>query len=147
MDTNHISQLLARDPLMCPYDVVAKDTLPEVVDTYPSAFVCNTHDGDQPGEHWIAIYVDEIGDYFDPYGQQPEHVEFTNFMNEHCSEWSPNDRVLQSPISTVCRHYCIAFLMFRCRKVSMHDFTSLFTTDLVANDCRVFDWLDALNKK
>ena len=132
---------------MCPYDVVAKDTLPEVVDTYPSAFVCNTHDGDQPGEHWIAIYVDVFGDYFDPYGQQPEHVEFTNFMNEHCSEWSPNDRVLQSPISTVCGHYCIAFLMFRCRKVSMHDFTSLFTTDLVANDCRVFDWLDALNKK
>ena len=28
----------------------------------------------------------------------------------------------------------------------MHDFTSLFTTDLVANDCRVFDWLGALNK-
>ena len=132
---------------MCPYEVVAKDTLPEVVDTYPSAFVCNTHGGDQPGEHWIAIYVDEIGDYFDPYGQQPEHVEFTNFMNEHCSEWSPNDRVLQSPISTVCGQYCIAFLMFHCRKVSMHDFTSLFTTDLLANDCRVFDWLDALNKK
>ena len=97
-------------------------------------------------EHWIAIYVDEIGNYFDPYGLQPEHVEFTNFMNEHCSEWSPNDRILQSPISTVCGQYCIAFLMFRCRKVSMHDFTSLFTTDLVANDCRVFDWLGALNK-
>ena len=45
---------------MCPYDVVAKDTLPEVVATYPSAFVCNTHDGYQPGEHWIAM--DEIGD-------------------------------------------------------------------------------------
>ena len=37
--------------------------------------------------------------------------------------------------------------MFRCRKVSMHDFTSLFTIDLIANDCRVFHWLGALNKK
>ena len=81
---------------MCPYDVVAKDTLPEVVATYPSVFMCTTHDGNKPGEHWIAIYVDDIGDYFDPYGLQPEHVEFTNFMKEHCSEWSPNDRILQS---------------------------------------------------
>ena len=75
METDHISQLLARDPLMCHYEVVAKDTLPEVVSTYPSAFVCNTHDSDQPGEHWVAMYVDEIGDYFDPYGQKPQHAE------------------------------------------------------------------------
>ena len=31
METDHISQLLARDPLMCHYEAVAKDTLPEVV--------------------------------------------------------------------------------------------------------------------
>ena len=67
METDHISRLLAWDPLMCHYEVVAKDALPEVVSTYPSAFVCKTHDSDQPGEHWVAMYVDEIGDYFDPY--------------------------------------------------------------------------------
>ena len=50
---------------MCHYEVVAKDTLPEVVSTYPSA---KTHDSDQPGEHWGAMYVNEIGDYIDPYG-------------------------------------------------------------------------------
>ena len=61
METDHISKLLARDPLMCHYEVVARDTLPEVVSTYPSAFLCNTHDRDQPGEHWVAMYVDEIG--------------------------------------------------------------------------------------
>ena len=63
METDHISILLARDPLMCHYEVVAKYTLPEVVSTYPSA---KTHDSDQPGEHWVAMYVNEIGDYFDP---------------------------------------------------------------------------------
>ena len=41
METDHISQLLARDPLMCHYEMVAKDTLPEVISTYPSAFVCD----------------------------------------------------------------------------------------------------------
>ena len=68
-------------------------------------------------------------------------------VNEHCFAWLPNDRTLQSPLSTVCGQYCVAFLMFRCRNVSMHAFTrSLFTTDLVANDCRVFDWIAAVNK-
>ena len=62
---------------MCHYEVVDKDTLPEVDSTYPSAFVCNTHDGDQPEEHWGAMYVDEIGDYIDPYGQNPQYAEFT----------------------------------------------------------------------
>ena len=128
------------------YEMVANDTLPEVVSTYPSAFVCNTQNSDQPGEHWVAMYVDEIGDYFDPNGQKPQQSEFTNFINEHCSQWSPNDRLLQSPISTVCGQYCVAFLIFRCRNISMHAFARLFTSDLIANACRVFVWLGALNE-
>ena len=123
MQTDQISHLLSRDPMMCPYGV------------------------DQLGEHWIAMYVDtkRRGDYFDPYELEPQHIEFTNFMNEHCSEWAPNDRTLQSPMSTVCGQYCVAFLLLRCRNLSMHAFTRLFTTDLVANDCRVFDWIRMKN--
>ena len=149
MQTDQISHLLSRDPKMCPYGVVAKVCLPEIIDTYPTAIVCNTHDADQPGEHWIAMYVDtkRRGDYFDPYGMEPQYIEFKNFMNEHCSEWVPNDRTLQSPMSTVCGQYCVAFVLLRCRNVSMHEFTRLFTTDLVANDCRVFDWIGDPNKK
>ena len=70
----------------------------------------------------------------------------TNIMNKHCSQWSPNDHILRSPISTVCGQYCVAFLMFRCRNISMHAFARLFTSDLIANDCRVFDWIRALKK-
>ena len=55
---------------MCHYEVVAKHTPPEVGSTYPFAFMCNTHEGDKPGEPWVAMYVDEIGDYLDPYGQK-----------------------------------------------------------------------------
>ena len=148
METDQISRILSHDSLMCHYDVVAKDYLPETIDTYPAAFVCNTHNGDQPGEHWIVMYVnaEQRGDYFDPYGIEPQHVEFTNFMNKHCTEWSSNDRTLQSPISTVCGQYCVAFLLFRCHNVTMHAFTHLFTKDLVANDCRVFDLVTALTK-
>ena len=145
METDHISRLLARHP-RC---VTTKWSLKTL---YPKSSLrnrplsCATHDSDQPGEHWLAIYVDEIGDYFDPYGQNPQHADFTNFMIKHCSQWSPNDHILQSPISTVCGQYCVAFLMCRCRNISMPVFARLFTSDLIANDCRVFDWLGALNK-
>ena len=121
--------------------------LPEIVETYPFALVCNMHSAFQLGEHWVAMYVDEIGDYFDPYGQAPQHVEYTNFMNAHCSEWSANDRTLQSPLSTVCGHYCVVFLTLRCRNVLKLAFRRLFTTDLIANDCCVFDWLGVRNRK
>ena len=52
-----MERLLAHDPLMCHYTVAAKDELPEIVETYPFALVCNTHNADQPGEHWVALYV------------------------------------------------------------------------------------------
>ena len=112
MEIDHISRLLARNPLMCHYEAVSKDTLSEIVSMYTATFVCNTHDSDQPVEHWVAMYLDESDDYFDLYGQNPQHAEFTNFMNGHCSQWSPNDHILQSPISTVCGQYCVAFLRF-----------------------------------
>ena len=68
-------------------------------------------------------------------------------MNEHSSQWTPNDNILQSSISTVFGQYCLAFLMFRRRNISLHAFARLITTDLIANNCRVFDWLGALIKK
>ena len=68
-------------------------------------------------------------------------------MNGHCSQWSLNDHILQSHIYTVSGQCCIAFLMFRCPNISLHAFARLVTSDLIANDCRVFDWLGALNKK
>ena len=146
METYHLSRLLARDPLMCHYEVVAKDALPEVVSTYPSAFVCNTNDGDQPGEYWVAMYVDRSVTT-STVRTKAATRRVSNFMNERCSQWSPNDHILQSHISTVCGQYCVDFLMFRCRNISMHAFARLFTTDLIVNDCRVFDWLGALNTK
>ena len=72
METDQIERLLAHDPLMCQYTVTAKDELPEIVETCPFAIVCNTHNADQPGEHWVAMYVDEErGEYIDPYGLKP----------------------------------------------------------------------------
>ena len=95
----------------------------------PAAFVCNTDDGDEPDEHWIALYLDADGR-----------------VNEHCSEWTHNSKRLQSPLSNVCGQYCVAYVLLRCNGFPMKTFINIFGTDLVANDCRVFDWLKQLRQ-
>ena len=114
----------------------------------PVAFVFNTDDGDEPGEHWIALYIDADGrgDYFCSYGLLPRHAAFRTFMNEHYSEWTHNSKILQSPLSNVCGQYCIAYVLFRCNGFPTRTFVNLFGNDLVANDCHVFDWLKQLRR-
>ena len=59
--------------------------------------LCNTDKSDEPGEHWIAIYVDDNGryeEYFDPLGRAPISV-FERYMNVHCRDWIYNRKQLQ----------------------------------------------------
>ena len=151
MDTQQIARLLAKDPRTKSIfrGVVPKDGLPMTIDVLPVAFVCNTDDGDETGEHWIALYVDADGhgDYFCSYGLPPRHAAFRTFMNNHCTEWTHNVKRLQSPLSNVCGHYCVAYLLLRCIVVPMRTFVNMFGTDLVANDCRVFDWVKPMMQR
>ena len=146
MDTLQIDRLLTMDPRTRSIfrGVVPKDGL----STTTTAFVCYTDDGDEPGEHWIALHLDADGrgDYFCSYGLPPRHAAFRTFMNEHCSEWTRNSKRLQSPLSNVCEQYCIAYVLFRCNGFPTRTFINLFGTDLVANDCRVIDWVKQLRR-
>ena len=99
METVKISHLLAFDPLMCPFAVVAKDRLPDIVSTYPSAFVCNTHDSDQPGEHWVAMYVDDCGDYFDPYGLKKKEVKVWFYIALYPVRWTAQSALHFPPLA------------------------------------------------
>ena len=129
MDTLQIVTLLAMDLRFRSIlrGVVPKDGLPTTIDDRPVAFVC-----------------DGRGDYFCSYGLPPRHAAFRIFINEHCSECVHNSKRLQSPLSKVCEQYCVAYLLLRCNCYPMRTFVNIFGTDLVANDCRVFDWLKEL---
>ena len=152
MDTLQIDRLLAMDPRtrsifrgVVPKDGLSTTTTDGVL---PADFVCNTDDGDELGEHWIALYLDADGrgDYFCSYGLPPRHAAFCTFINEHCSEWTHNSKRFQSPLSNVCGQYCIAYVLFRCNGLPTRTLINLFGTDLVANDCRVFDWVKQLRR-
>ena len=138
MDIPQIARLLAMDARTKSIfrDVVPKDGLSTTIYALQVAFMCNTDDADEPGEHWIAVK----DDYFCSYGLPPPHSAFCTFMNEYCSEWTHNSKRLENPLSNVCVQYCVAYLL------PMRTFANIFGTDLVANDCRVFDWRKELRQ-
>ena len=142
MDTVEIDRLLAVDSRAdwTVLVIVAKDELPATTNALPAAFECNTHGFDRPGEHWVVLYLDGDGhgEYFCSYGLPPKHVDARSFMKKYCSEWTHNTKRLHNPLSNVCV-YCIGFILVRCHGFSMKSFVNALGTDLVANDCRVFD--------
>lgn len=146
MDTAQIERLLAADAYTRTVvrGVLPKDGLPTTpMTTYPAAFVCNTHSSNEPGQHWICMFIakDGRGEYFDSYGLPPRHDEFVDFLQSNCVTWTFNKRTLQSPLSNVCGQYCVVYLLHRSRGVPTKTFVNTFGNDLVNNDCRVFDFV------
>jgi hypothetical protein len=118
--------------------VFSADTLPD----NPSLLVCNTDISTKPGQHWIAIHVDENGrgEYFDSFGRAPnEH--FEAYMNEHCRIWTFNKKQLQSLFSSYCGNYCCMYCVLRCRSVDMTRMVNMFTNDTTFNDSIVHSFV------
>ena len=145
MDTTRIERLLQRDPYTRDVfvGVYALDRLPRRIKQHPSAYVCNTHPHTEDGEHWVVIYVDESGqgEYFDSYGLPPLHKRFLNFLNAHCTSWTFNDKQLQGLTSHVCGHYCVFYLLQRCRGQSMNTIVHMFGKIVEDNDVLVHDFV------
>ena len=114
----------------------SRDRLPKQMNK-SCGLVANTDTSFEPGEHWIAIYIDEngIGEYFDSYGLPPLHQEFINFLNYNCPNgYFSNFKTLQCLTCVTCGHYCIAYIKMRSNGLSYDEFIKLFTNNQLTND-------------
>ena len=61
MNTFELQKILFSDSITRNYfiGVYSRDQLPIIKD-YPSCFILNTDTSDKPGEHWLAIYYDDM---------------------------------------------------------------------------------------
>ena len=99
-----------------------------------------------PGEHWIAIYVDDVGhygEYFESLGRPPSRL-FEHYMNEHRRQWTYNSKQLQSITSRICGHYCVCFCILRSKGIDMRRFLRYFTRDTGLNDVIVHELICSL---
>jgi hypothetical protein len=87
-------------------------------------FILNTHTNREPGEHWLAFFYN--GDthnleYFDSFGFPLSMYANVKVALDSCNLLSlcvrANSHMLQAITSTVCGHYCIAFLYWRARNL------------------------------
>lgn len=92
---------------------------------YPSAAVINLDESDQPGSHWVAVYMKSPTSiyYFDSYGLEP-FGKIENFLRNFTHR-TVNNCIVQSVNSDVCGHYCIFFLIYCCRGFSFEKIMSL----------------------
>ena len=96
--------------------------------------VCNTDPRGKPGSHWIAIYIEDgLGEYFDSFGRRPTE-EFERYLNQHCKQWTFNDKQLQSIASRFCGYYCVYYCVLRCRGFSLRRIVASLSNDTGFND-------------
>ena len=101
----------------------------------PKMYICNTEPHNQPGQHWIAIYLPEERrppEFFDPLGKAPQET-FANFLIYNGPKYIFNTKVVQSSSSVYCGLYCLLFAFYRTRGYSIKKILSMFK-DVDGND-------------
>ena len=97
--------------------VGSRDSWPlDLVQGTYAAMIFNTHYKKQPGEHWIAVFIDgstRTGYIFDslPVRPFPQHI--LHRLNKICNivhDVNPQRFLLQHPDYPLCGIYCLAFL-------------------------------------
>lgn len=102
----------------------------------PCSFIINTDNSSLPGQHWFAIYIPKKGEceYFDSYGLPPRNLEVYLFFKKHNFKWKYNKIHLQSNTSSSCGKFCVIFIAYRSKGLSLLDFISLFTKNKTYNE-------------
>lgn len=120
-------------------DVFARDEIPKSITSTPACFILNTHVRTKPGEHWLAVYIDEENklEFFDSYGRAPDLYKLTNYLNNLSKDVSYNRQRIQGN-SQFCGLYCLLFLLFRARNKEKKFFSS-FTNNYKKNDKFIID--------
>ena len=121
-----------------------------------TGFIFNTDTQDQPGTHWIAVYVDKQQQpfYFDSYGFSPDPA-MRHFMQQYGGAPLVNRRRFQSNYTNVCGHYCLFFLHLCAKRQTDYFKTRIledffdpsidlppWTEDFLHNDTLVKTWVD-----
>lgn len=144
LSTKQIWRALANDTTANKYfiGVFPSDKLPESP-PIPSCFVFNTDPSDKPGQHWVAMFIDEkkTCEYFDSFGIEPNLPAVTDYIKNNCVGLWHNATRVQSHMTAACGAHCIYYLLMRCRNVRMSS-PEYFISQPFQNDCFVTEFIN-----
>ena len=135
MNTMELERYMMNHPIIKPYfgGVLSKDTLLTSVTNTPRIYIVNMQDSNQPGDHWIVIWIDTIPEYFNSLAEKPPK-EFERFLISHGPKYKYNTKRLQANSSSVCGQYCLMYCYFKCYGYSFQNYLNLFDDNVVLND-------------
>lgn len=134
MNTSKIHTLLSKRCGSTFLGVFPIDRLPNrLPPRRPLLLVCNTDKHDKDGEHWIVLFVDLKGEFFDSLGEAPARI-FETFMKMNCNSFITNEKQLQSMTSYFCGHYAVYYCLMKCLNYSLNEIVNAFTADTGLND-------------
>jgi len=138
MISSKIKSLLAKRCGKNFLGVFAADRLPrQLPPRRPLLLVCNTAPHRHSGEHWVAIFVDVKGEFFDSFGAPPQQT-FRQYLEKFCNSFTFNDKMLQSVISYHCGHFVVFYCLMKMLDYSVKEIGSAFSTDTALN-CYIVD--------
>ena len=141
LSTTELETLAREDCQLRPHfrGVFAADRLPRA--SPDGGYIVNTDPHDQPGRHWLGLWVDKTQcQVLDSYGLPPRvyddpdlHLWLSQFATVVHS-----DKTLQALDSMACGHYALQFLKAQAHGMDLSQFLSLWSdTNFVENDARV----------
>ena len=97
--------------------------------------IINTDRHNEPGEHWVAVYMGDIPIYFDSFGLPPMFDEFVNFLdNQSPIGWLHNTIPFQSIYQDTCGMHCLFFLTCMFKYNDFNIFMNIFNKSKHEND-------------
>jgi hypothetical protein len=122
----------------CYLGTFPKDKVPQKrYDLRPLGMIVNTDPARFPGQHWVALFIDEDNraEYFDSFGRQPICCEIQSFLAiNDIHNLSYNKYEIQSIFSIKCGVFCILYLKMRCKGYTFRQFIDQFSSNLLYND-------------
>ena len=134
MDSNEIATALLHDPITRHQfrGVYAADELTDE----PGYVIVNTDPSRLPGSHWIALYkTGRTYEVFDSYGFSPK--KYGGYIRDYFANktYHFNPVRLQGDWSSTCGHFCVHYVLMKCRGNDMNAIVKGFDkTDFTFND-------------
>lgn len=141
MDEEQIRLILLSNSVTRPYfgGIVSHDELHLLKPKSKEFYIVNTDYSTGEGIHWVVLFFDEHGEFFDSLGKLPINYSsnFRNCLISNRSMYMFCTERLQSVMSSVCGQFCIYFAYYRCKDFSFVDIISSFSSNLNQNDMKV----------
>lgn len=115
--------------------VYSSDNMP--TSKTPYCFIVNSEPSDQPGDHWLAFWVnDKSVEFFDSYGRSPWNPmfgsSFSSFVGDRKCFY--NTVILEGIFSKTCGQFSIYYTCLRCLGFSYDEILNSFSANVIVND-------------